>query len=226
MKKWQHVQKGNLISMQISQESKPTIYMITEAGIIGKIGLNSAGVGVTLNAIKAKGVNFKRLPCHLALRTVLESPTRESAVEKLEKAGVASACHILVADDSGGIGLEWGATDLVHLRMANGVVTHTNHYIEPHQVQETKIAFPDSPFRLARIRELIQKVGPEPTALKIEEMLQDEKNYPASICRAETEKSTVATLFSIVMDLPAREAHVKIGRPVEPEGTIIIGRVR
>ncbi|KAL9621300.1 MAG: hypothetical protein Q9160_004191 [Pyrenula sp. 1 TL-2023] len=211
--------------MTISQDSKPTIHMITEAGIIGKIGLNSAGVGVTLNAIKAKGVDFNRLPCHLALRTVLESPSRDAAVEQLENSGVASACHILVADKSGGIGLECGASDMVRLPMADGVVTHTNHYIEPHQTVETKLAFPDSPFRLARIRELVKNAGTEPSASKIEEMMQDEENYPASICRAETEKSTVATLFSIVMDLPAKEAHVKIGRPIHPEGMIILGRL-
>lgn len=224
--KWQHEQKANLIRMEISQRDKPKIHMITEAGIIGKIGLNSAGVGVTLNAIKARGVDYNRLPCHLALRTVLESQSREVAVKQLENAGVASACHILVADKTGGIGLECGASDIIRLPMADGIVSHTNHYLEPHQILETKLAFPDSPVRLARIRELIQNAGPEPSASKIEQMLQDEKNYPASICRAETEKSTVATLFSIVMDLPAREARVKVGRPIKPESIIIMGRVR
>lgn len=93
---WQEEQQKNLINLNISQEGKPAISMITEAGIIGKIGLNSRGVGVCLNAIRVSGVDFQRLPCHLALRTCLESNSMEEAVGALAKAGVASACHILV----------------------------------------------------------------------------------------------------------------------------------
>jgi len=102
--------------------------MITEAGIIGKIGINSFGVGCTLNAITAKGVSFTKLPCHLALRTVLESSSREEAIATLEKSGVASACHILVADKTGGTGLECSSEDIMRLEMnERGVVAHTNH---------------------------------------------------------------------------------------------------
>ena len=93
---WEEEQRENLIHLNISRQGKPAISMITEAGIIGKIGLNSSGVGVCLNAIKAHGIDIKRLPCHLALRTCLECISMGEAVAALEKAGVASSCHILV----------------------------------------------------------------------------------------------------------------------------------
>jgi isopenicillin-N N-acyltransferase-like protein len=66
---WMDAQRENLIQLTIEQSGKPVIKMITEAGLIGKIGLNSAGVGVCLNAIKAKGMDSTRIPCHLGLRT-------------------------------------------------------------------------------------------------------------------------------------------------------------
>lgn len=138
-------------------ESGPRIEMITEAGIIGKIGLNSLGVGCTLNAIKAKGVSFTSLPCHLALRTVLASPSRSSAIEALEKAGVASACHILVADETGGTGLECSSEDVVRLEMDEmGRVVHTNHYLREHRegVVEAMDWLPDTRFRLGRMEEV------------------------------------------------------------------------
>lgn len=100
-------QKENLVILTIDQPDKPTIKMVTEAGILGKIGLNSAGVGVLLNAIRAKGMDSSRLPCHLGLRMVLESWSRDEAVARLEKYGIASACHMLIADPSGGVGVEW-----------------------------------------------------------------------------------------------------------------------
>jgi isopenicillin-N N-acyltransferase-like protein len=40
--------------------------MVTEADVIGKIGINSAGVGVCLNAIRACGVDRTKLPIDLA----------------------------------------------------------------------------------------------------------------------------------------------------------------
>lgn len=199
--------------------------MITEAGIIGKIGLNSAGVGVTLNAIKAVGVDFNRLPCHLALRTALNCSFRTDAVGILTTFGVASACHILIADPSGGLGLECSAVDIVKLPMSDeGIVTHTNHYLEPHHtpvgVLNSINWLPDTEFRLLRIRELLGGVKGEPTTEALEHVMQDEKNYPGSVCRGEADGTTVETLFSIIMDLKGRTANVKIGRPVRPEGFI------
>ena len=80
---WMPAQKRNLIVLSIPSQSHapsvPAIKMVTEAGIIGKIGLNSSGVGVCLNAIKIKGMDPTKLPCHLGLRMVLESPSRAEA---------------------------------------------------------------------------------------------------------------------------------------------------
>jgi isopenicillin-N N-acyltransferase-like protein len=85
------------------------ITQITEAGIIGKTGINSLGVGICLNAIRTKGVDFSKLPLYLALHAALNSRSAASAVAALDKAGVACAGYILVADLTGGIGTEWSA---------------------------------------------------------------------------------------------------------------------
>src|SRR5258706_5549345 len=102
-RQWDPRQQNSIISLTVSTPSKPTISMMTEAGLIGKIGLNSSGLGVCLNAIRARGVDFSRLPVHLALRCLLNSTSKAAAIARLEKVGVASACHILVADREGGI---------------------------------------------------------------------------------------------------------------------------
>ena len=198
--------------------------MMTEAGIIGKIGLNSASVGVTLNAIRARGVTFTNLPCHLALRTVLNSPSRAAAVHALTTVGVASACHITVADAAaGGLGLECSAADVVPLPMsAPGVCTHANHFVAAHaDGVEDANALPDSPARLARIRTLVARQAEaevEPGFEVVERLLRDEDGYPGSICRAATAKSSLETLFSVCMDLGERRARVKMGRPADAQG--------
>ncbi|MCJ1434619.1 hypothetical protein MMC27_003988 [Xylographa pallens] len=223
---WQTEQAENLIRLQIRQQSKPNIDMITEAGIIGKIGLNSAGVGVCLNAIRAKGVSFDRLPCHLALRACLDSPSRTEATRVLRAAGVASSCHILIADPTGGIGLECSNVDIVEIPSnSSGIVIHTNHYVKDHSEVTERIDLPDSITRLDRIGKLVSTYRDGPTVATVSEMLKDEQNYPVSICRAKTEKSTTATLFSIIMKLDEKSAIVTVGRPVHSVETVVLNQL-
>ena len=216
---WQEEQKENLISLNITQEGKPAVSMITEAGIIGKIGLNSRGVGVCLNAIKASGIDVQRLPCHLALRTCLESTSTEAAVVALRKTGVGSACHILVADSESAIGLECSHIDIVELTMAQGILTHTNHYVQPHPGVKDLMALKDSPTRLKRIDQLVReqtKRRLDSGILGMEDVrttLRDEDNFPTAICRSKTDNSSIATLFNIVMDLKNRRAEFVAAKP-------------
>jgi len=200
--------------------------MITEAGIIGKIGMNEKGVGCTLNAIKAKGVSFSKLPCHLALRTVMESESRDAAVETLERMGVASSCHILVADSTGGIGLECSSEDIMKLKMnREGIVTHTNHFILKHKegVIEPRNWLPDTGFRLKRVGELLNAAKEEqPSQEAVDRLLKDEmEGDGASICRS-AKKDSMATLFSIVMDLRNKNARVTVGRPASPTQKLVL----
>lgn len=216
---WMGAQKENLIAMTIRQAGKPTIKMITEAGLIGKIGLNSASVGVCLNAIKVLGMDAARMPCHLGLRMVLESESREDAVRSLERYGVASSCHMLVADASGGVGLEWSSKDLRKVEMnASRQVFHTNHYLVEHQegVVDT-VWLKDSLVRIVRVEELCGELGDSPDPEDIAGVFKDEKGLPTAICRDEKDGNATGTLFNIVMDLEGRRAAVTLGRPVEPE---------
>ncbi|GIZ44463.1 hypothetical protein CKM354_000766000 [Cercospora kikuchii] len=221
---WDPRQGENLILVTIDVPgTKGTkIKMVTEAGIIGKIGLNSNGVGVCLNAIKARGVDKGRLPVHLGLRKVLESETREQAVGELEKVGIASACHVLISDAGGSVGLEWSAKGVKKVEMnGRGQVFHSNHFLEKHPdgVEDTDWLV-DSRFRVKRIEELVkgveERVGENEAGWEdVRGIFRDEENWPGAICRSAKGKSTSQTLFNIVMELRGKKAKVVIGRPTE-----------
>jgi isopenicillin-N N-acyltransferase-like protein len=214
---WEQEQAPNLVRLTIYQPPKPSIDMITEAGIIGKIGLNSSGVGVCLNAIRAIGVDFYKVPCHLALRSVLDSQTAREAVDQLLIKGVASSCHILAADLGTSFGLECSHSDIQVIDespISGGgtVLTHTNHYLAPHSGVEDIMYLLDSPRRLQRIDHLVRSGQDRPTSDSIHHILKDEHGYPVSICRSPDETSSISTLFSIVMDLRQTLAIVTLGR--------------
>ncbi|CZR67766.1 related to Acyl-coenzyme A:6-aminopenicillanic-acid-acyltransferase 40 kDa form [Phialocephala subalpina] len=224
---WNTEQSENLIHLKIKKGNGLSIQMITEAGIIGKIGMNSLGVACTLNALKARGVSFTSLPCHLALRTVMESSSRSAAITTLSTSGVASACHILVADSTGGTGLECSSIDIVQLPMNDkGIVTHTNHCIVPHAkgFVEEPDWLPDTRFRLRRIEELLNGAKEEePSVEVVEKLLADEQEGDgAAICRtSKGGNNNLATLFSVVMDLKNVRGRVKVGRPARPDEKVV-----
>lgn len=131
---WQLAQEPNLVICHISQPgtSLPDISMVTEAGIIGKIGLNSAGVGCCLNAIRARGVDMTKLPVHFALRSVLDSWSREEAIERINAMGIAGSGHVLLGDGSGSAGLECTVAGIKEIAMKDNRIYHTNHLILDH----------------------------------------------------------------------------------------------
>ncbi|KXT16654.1 hypothetical protein AC579_8017 [Pseudocercospora musae] len=217
---WNPGQQENLIQLTIEQEGKPIIKMMTEAGLIGKIGLNDCGVGVCLNAIKARGMDPTRLPCHLGLRMALESRNRDEAVAKLEKFGIASACHMLIADaENGGIGLEWSSVEVRKvLQNGKGQIFHSNHWLLKHEgVGQDTNWLEDSGYRVKRIEELCKDIKEEEVGRNVllEKVFKDVGNWPGAICRSAEGKSVSATLFNIIMDLNGRRAFVSVGRPVE-----------
>ena len=209
-------QKPNIVILSIKQDSFPTIKIVTEAGILGKIGLNSAGVGVCLNAIRTTGLDVSRMPVHLGLRAVLESSSAKEAVEKLRLAGMAASAHMLIGDGSGdAVGLEFTKSTFAELMKNNlGVIVHSNHLLAEHDGLRKQVWSEDSPARFERMTVLTQKFdGKAPSWNEFSALFEDESGFPVAICRAQEGVSTTATLFNIVMDLKAKKAVVKIGRP-------------
>ncbi|KAL2008330.1 hypothetical protein VTN00DRAFT_8312 [Thermoascus crustaceus] len=224
---WTAQVKKNLAMMAIEQVGKPTIYMVTEAGIVGKIGFNTAGVGTCLNAIRARPTISSKLPVHVALRLCLESTSVEGAVRALESlGGVASSQHILIADSKTSLGMEVSPLGNVYLEAdGSGIITHSNHFIENKFVDETPW-LSGSPIRLERIRKLSgelvkdgvqgEKITPD---LLRERIFSDTYNAPQAICchedpsRHHTVRSS--TLFNIIMNLDLNNvgAEVVWGQP-------------
>lgn len=218
---WQKEQAPNLVICHISRPgtSIPRLSMVTEAGVIGKIGLNEHGVGVCLNAIRARGVDRSKLPVHLGLRAVLESTSRAAAVEFLTRTGIAASAHILIADETGATGLECTANSIQELHMDDsGLVVHSNHLLLDHPDADEPVWLQDSPPRVARLRQLIREKfvgGHSLGTSELFEMFKDEEGYPGAINRCQVDGCETETLFNIIMELAKRRATVSFGRPTK-----------
>lgn len=217
---WMDGQKPNLIITKISQGGKPTIVQVTEAGIIGKIGFNSSGVGTLLNAIKVYGVDSTRMPVHFGLRAALESQSTQEAVQTLESYGIAASAHILISDASEAIGLECTKTSFAHCTAdSRGRIAHSNHLLLEHPGEVDTVWLEDSLVRVKTMIENTDKLNDEPSWEDISQLFEDEHGYPYSICRKAPDGGST-TLFNIVMDLKSKKAVVRLGRPTQTEETV------
>ncbi|EJT99597.1 acyl-coenzyme A:6-aminopenicillanic-acid-acyltransferase form [Dacryopinax primogenitus] len=247
---WMIEQKDNVIVLNIDAPGKPRISMGTEAGIIGKIGLNSSGVGVCANGIRVKGVDYNGTPVHICRRLVLESETRDEAIAKIEKYGTAASGHMLVGDKNGCIGLECTTRGIKKLYPdGKGRILHTNHLLAEHEGSFDNLWLKDSPVRLERLTELANQLGRNPNESQIAELFKDDPynlnqevdDYDSKdevsppkqaavvkdkcqygINRAAGEDDRAETLFNIIMDLPKASAIFKFGRPHQPDEVLIL----
>lgn len=203
---WKGEQSSALLFLEIKQENKPKIRMVTEGGIIGKIGCNDAGVGVCLNAL-VTGTWEAKVPIHLGLRRVLDSFSYEEAVSIIDNNQMASPANFLIASKEGkAANFEVSPIYTAEVGPVNGMVIHTNHICS----QEMKNAVPEdaqenSYQRLETVEKRLKSLGKDFAANDIFSVLADHDHYPHSICRHEDENKLPhekrKTVFSIVMDL-------------------------
>ncbi len=225
---WKEEQKDSLLLLKIQRENKPDIIMITEGGIIGKIGCNEYSLGVCLNALmtnkKSNGV-----PIHLGLRSILDSTSLHEAIGKLQEGQLASAANFLIGYSEGehrgmvlhvevspyGIGIANNETNY-------GV--HTNHICSPEILLSLKdynnLRFSDSIIRKRRAENMIEKAikeGRNINECMFKEWLSDTFNSPKSINRyvnrEAPEHLQSETIFSIIMNLTSKDIYVCEGMP-------------
>jgi len=216
---WKTSQLEAMIILKIVDEEKPDILMITEGGIIGKIGFNENGLGVCINALVSSGSDIG-VPVHLLLRKVLESSNLGDAVEVVDRAKIGAALNMLISSKEGeSLNIELSPLNYHVLIREEKYQIHTNHFINPFLANYDlgKSLLPDTFVRFSRInsilrdRKIIKSLG------EIQAIFKDHLNYPDSICRHEDmsdpEGKRMATVFSLIMDLVKKRAYFCLGQP-------------
>lgn len=229
---WKSTQKDAFIMLKLKQKNKPNVIMLTEAGIIGKIGFNSAGLGLCINAL-ASNKNPVGLPFHLALRGILNSRTICDAIRFIGNVGVACPAHFLIGHKNGEVvTIESVPEDFDVIYGSNNYITHTNHFISSRftTIKDTgKLIFPDTFVRLGRANRLIGNLNRRVTYDDIKTIFSDHIEYPNSICRHEDENVSMgmrmSTVFSIIMNLGKMEMEFCLGQPCVNKYTLLHGQL-
>jgi len=191
--------------------SGPVIKMLTEPGIIGKIGMNSEGLGVCLNILScSKPTNG--VPIHILLRAILESSNLAEACRWVEHAGSGRASNIMLAADNGEChDIEFAGDEQFKLAQ-QPVQLHTNHYIGG-QVATGGLQLESSLSRFQKAEALAARLK-EYDLDEMKGLLLDQSAGESSICSYYHDHELLGncgTVCTLIMDLRNRQIYLKRG---------------
>ncbi|MBQ9058839.1 MAG: hypothetical protein IJ125_06615 [Atopobiaceae bacterium] len=224
---WKTSQRPNEVMMKVKQTNgKPTFLTITEAGIIGKTGFNSAGISVVLNALSTNQ-SPAGIPLHMAMRAILDAETLFEAIGVATKMPLGCCASFLIGSRGGEvINLEIENEDFDVLYPSDGIIVHTNHFLSPRlprypRKDTTKYKLPDSFVRCGRADKLARAKGTDIGPDDLKEILKDHTEWPCSICRHDNPKIdpglSMGTVFSIIIDHEAGDVYFCKGNPCETD---------
>ncbi len=114
-----------------------TVVVFTEAGIVGKVGVNSAGLGVHLNMLShvTDGVGMG-VPVHVVARHLLDDAASLRRALVLAHSADVSASTVLTVSSwdgrhGGAMALELSPAGLGIIEPMDGHLPHANHFLDP-----------------------------------------------------------------------------------------------
>ena len=220
---WAQDLENLAVLMKIEQEDKPDILMMTEPGIIGKIGFNSDGLGACLNFLDS-GKQTQGVPIHLILRKILESSSIDSALNSINPYMTGKSANVLIGNSHEQfVDIEFANDEFYQPGTKNEPFIHTNHYLENEELNKDKEKLASSFTRYNVGRNLLQK-SPAQSVNDMKDLLLDRSEDTLPICRHYVENpdiGTVGTICTLIMDLKNKQMHLTKGSPLVTPFSII-----
>lgn len=220
-----HPEQGPVTFLLATRDTEGfAVLTLAEAGMLAKTGLNSAGLGVCANLLVSdRDTGGSGVPYHYLLRGVLQSPRMSVALRRTLDVARISSGNMVLADAGGeAIDLELAPGVFGHLLPENGLLTHSNHFASDIDVVDLKKSGSAlTLLRPVRARHLLEPAADAGTLTlrDVAGALRDHYSFPDGICRHEDPDTPaderVASVYSVLMDLDARELYIAAQNPCE-----------
>ncbi|MEI7770501.1 MAG: C45 family peptidase [Chloroflexales bacterium] len=214
---WQGDQRAACILLRVRAPGAPEILTMTEAGIVAKIGLNSAGLAVGLNLLRSTGDGREvGMPVHVLLRKMLQAGSFAEARAMADMDPAAGSSCITLASAAGGLAsLEITPAGVANVLPQGGVLAHANHCLDAGAAAgecEIDPATTTTVERHGRAWDLLRAGGGALSIADFQAILRDHDGDPRCICRhpdlrlAPVDRGE--SVCGVVIDLGARVMHV------------------
>ncbi|WP_461210683.1 C45 family autoproteolytic acyltransferase/hydolase [Desulfocurvus sp. DL9XJH121] len=209
-----------LCLLRVSPEHGPRALVLSFAGVLGLVGMNSAGIGAVINKVVATdarpGVIYP-----FVMRKALAAERVGDALGAMIFSPRATGINYQLAGDGVAFCAETSAARY-ELLPIDGAIAHTNHYVGG------RMRDFETPGWLSHGGSMVRKQvadaflarhrgGLTPELLK--ELTRDHTNHPSCICAhgfpGEGENTAFHTVFGVVMDPEAGWCEICPGNPCE-----------
>ena len=176
--------------------------------MIGGMGVNAAGLALTLNALDTEG-SAPGVPLRIRMRSVLDCRDINAAYIAAAGTPIPFAASLIITHRDGvSLNLELDPSGCDVLIPEDGLLVHTNHFLGPRMVlthPHDKLA--STYCRLQTLKQSL-KSRKDLSAGDIEEFFRDHRGIPVSVCRhcdphltGEDHLDDCQTNFAFVADL-------------------------
>ncbi|TGN65760.1 peptidase C45 [Nocardioides eburneiflavus] len=220
---WHEALADLTVAWQLRSSSGATVKTLTECGIVGKIGVSRAGLGVHFNLLRhGSDSGDPGVPVHVLARRVLdEAVDVDSAEAIIGSAPVSSSVALTVIAFDGrratGACFEVAPTGVSRMDAnPDGFLRHTNHFIDTSLSQGRRPSplEPDSRARLIRLAAKAPELTSEDLRARTAAMLSHTSDG-AAICRhpgrPDDPSQRWRTLVTISLDLERSQLRYRDG---------------
>lgn len=121
------VHDGTQVVIIHEEQGAPTQAIFTAAGMVGLMGVNSAGVGLVVNNLDVLPASRSGMPVTFIERKLLDTFSVEEATYALQAMQHAIGQHYLIGDPANLVSFEADAARVIGGQAGQRVVTHANH---------------------------------------------------------------------------------------------------
>jgi isopenicillin-N N-acyltransferase-like protein len=205
------------VLLRIHRDDGPDILTFTEAGGLARSGLNSAGIGLTANALQCDR-DYKcgpGIPLPFIRRKVLESAYLANAVHTIMSTPKLGSNHMAVSHCGGeAFGFECAPDDTFWIAPDRGVYVHANHWIaEPARAQVKDTGLAETPCSIYRDKRVRDQLSPKRGKLTLDDFRSaffDDWGSPWSVCRPPRLNARgVATATTAMILMRPGEGHLE-----------------
>lgn len=193
---------------------------LSEQGIVGKIGMNEAGLGLHFNILGHRDDAPGGVPMHVLATAVLaECRSIDAAIAVIREAPIASSSSFTMLEAGRSVTAELSPVGVFVTEERAGSVQRTNHFFDPVPLagQKAETYEPDSSERLALLRERLAGGLPGDDDALVA-LLASAEGEAALTCRPDPSKGLGerwGTLATILTDPAARTIRVLGGTPLD-----------
>ncbi|MBN2549627.1 MAG: hypothetical protein JXB15_10745 [Anaerolineales bacterium] len=217
---WLPDDEADVYVVHATPEDEPPFLSMTYGALLCNVGFNALGIAQLTDSVYP-GDSRIGTPRVVVSRAVLGARNLAEAIRATLVVQRAAGYNHLLAHESGELySVEVSARRFGILYGEDGVLVHTNHYLDPKMqaIEERSDELISTRLRFYRATRLLKRTQAH-TIKSLQAILRDHLNYPNSICNHYTEDISPLdmekTVNSIIIDLTARAMHIAWGNPCE-----------